>query len=224
MLALKEGWDQGQQIQEGITSGAYADKFKKAWDYAGDVSNTVTTGLNDFMTGTNTLTDISQLPAQGMDLYGGTTGARWDLLGGPTPMNAGVSGFSGNFGGHTITSAPGESIIGSTSNFAMPVDQFALEGSTQLTVDPMTGLQTSTIGDAASAAEASMLAKGGALAGLGLNAYDIANQGITANNAMGLLGSGIMAGTTMLGLSNAWNPLGWALLGGSAIGGLTDWW
>ena len=77
---------------------------------------------------------------------------------------------------------------------------------------------------AASAAEASMLSKAGALAGLGLNAYDMFDQGITANNAMGMLGSGIMAGTTMMGLSNAWNPLGWGLLGASAIGGLTDWW
>jgi hypothetical protein len=77
---------------------------------------------------------------------------------------------------------------------------------------------------AASAAEASMLSKAGALAGLGLNAYDMFDQGVTANNAMGLLGSGIMAGTTMMGLSNAWNPLGWGLLGASAIGGLTDWW
>ena len=74
------------------------------------------------------------------------------------------------------------------------------------------------------AAEASALSKIGSIAGIGLNAYDMANQGITANNMMGLLGSGIMAGTTMLGLANAWNPVGWALLGASALGSLTDWW
>ena len=91
--------------------------------------------------------------------------------------------------------------------------------------DAYTGMQAGEEAIAsAGAAEASALSKIGSIAGIGLNAYDIANQGVTANNMMGLLGSGIMAGTTMLGLANAWNPVGWALLGASAIGSLTDWW
>ncbi len=89
--------------------------------------------------------------------------------------------------------------------------------------DAYTGMQAGAeVGSVA--AEASALSKIGSIAGIGLNAYDMANQGITANNMMGLLGSGIMAGTTMLGLANAWNPVGWALLGASALGSLTDWW
>ena len=89
--------------------------------------------------------------------------------------------------------------------------------------DAYTGMQAGAeVGSAA--AEASALSKIGSVAGIGLNAYDMANQGITANNMMGLLGSGIMAGTTMLGLANSWNPVGWALLGASALGSLTDWW
>ena len=98
------------------------------------------------------------------------------------------------------------------------------------TVETLDGVQVTGQGlqntskAATAAGEASMLSKAGSLAGIGLNAYDMFDQGITANNTMGLLGSGIMAGTTMLGLSNAWNPVGWALLGASAVGGLTDWW
>ena len=89
--------------------------------------------------------------------------------------------------------------------------------------DAYTGMQAGAeVGSAA--AEASALSKIGSIAGLGLNAYDIANQGVTANNMMGLMGSGIMASTAMLGLSQAWNPVGWALLGASALGSLTDWW
>ena len=91
--------------------------------------------------------------------------------------------------------------------------------------DAYTGMQAGEQALAsAGAAEASMLSKVGSIAGLGLNAYDIANQGVTANNMMGLMGSGIMASTAMLGLSQAWNPVGWALLGASALGSLTDWW
>ena len=89
--------------------------------------------------------------------------------------------------------------------------------------DAYTGMQAGAeVGSAA--AEASALSKIGSIAGIGLNAFDMANQGVTANNMMGLMGSGIMASKAMLGLSQAWNPVGWALLGASALGSLTDWW
>jgi len=76
----------------------------------------------------------------------------------------------------------------------------------------------------------------GSAAGVGMNIYDMTEQGITPGNMMGLLGSGmlgasalgsmgIMSGATAgLGLANAWNPIGWALLGGSIAGSLFDWW
>ena len=58
----------------------------------------------------------------------------------------------------------------------------------------------------------------GAALGAGLNIYDMTQQGVTAGNALGL------GGSALLGLSNAWNPLGWAMLGTSAAGSLFDWW
>ena len=88
----------------------------------------------------------------------------------------------------------------------------------------MQGAQGAEAATAAAGAEASLLSKVGSLAGIGLNAYDIAEQGVTANNMMGLLGSGVLASTAMLGLANSWNPVGWALLAASAVGSLTDWW
>ena len=58
----------------------------------------------------------------------------------------------------------------------------------------------------------------GAALGAGLNIYDMTQQGVTAGNALGL------GGSALLGLSNAWNPLGWAMLGTSAAGSHFDWW
>ena len=76
----------------------------------------------------------------------------------------------------------------------------------------------------------------GSAAGVGMNIYDMFDQGVTPGNMMGLMGSGmlgasalgsmgVMSGATAgLGLANAWNPIGWALLGGSVAGSLFDWW
>ena len=62
------------------------------------------------------------------------------------------------------------------------------------------------------------LGAAGAGIGAGLNIYDMTQQGITGGNALGL------GGSALLGLSNAWNPLGWTMLGTSAAGSLFDWW
>jgi hypothetical protein len=158
MLALKEGWDQGQKVQKGVLSGDYADKISSGWDkFSGGVSDKYNQAgaamsrlpiyASDLASGSSTLTGMGQLPAQGMDLYGGTTGARWDLLSGAQPANSGISGFS-------VQSAPmfeagnmipgGSEMLGASHNFAMPVDQLALEGSTTLGV----GGQAAEIGDA----------------------------------------------------------------------------
>ena len=63
-----------------------------------------------------------------------------------------------------------------------------------------------------------LMGTAGAALGAGLNIYDMTQQGVTAGNALGL------GGSALLGLSNAWNPLGWAMLGTSAAGSLFDWW
>jgi len=67
----------------------------------------------------------------------------------------------------------------------------------------------------ASAGSKALGAAGGAL-GVGLSAYDISQNGANFGNVAGLAGSAILAGTTAFGLANAWNPVGWALLAGSA--------
>jgi len=62
----------------------------------------------------------------------------------------------------------------------------------------------------------------GAGLGMGLNAYDMVDQGITAGNALGLGGSTVL-GLNALGMANAWNPAGWAMLGAGTLGSLLDW-
>ena len=68
------------------------------------------------------------------------------------------------------------------------------------------------------AAGSDLMGAAGSALGAGLNIYDMTQQGVTAGNALGL------GGSALLGLSNAWNPLGWAMLGTSAAGSLFDWW
>jgi len=52
--------------------------------------------------------------------------------------------------------------------------------------------------------------------GVGLSAYDIASNGATFGNITGLAGSAAL-GAVALGASQSWNPVGWALLGASAL-------
>jgi hypothetical protein len=72
--------------------------------------------------------------------------------------------------------------------------------------------------EAGGAGSKGLMGTAGAALGAGLNIYDMTQQGITGGNALGL------GGSALLGLSNAWNPLGWAMLGTSAAGSLFDWW
>ncbi len=152
MLAMKEGWDQGQKVRKGILDGTYEDKWDKFTGNVADRYDKAVTGLSDVFSGSKTLTGIDQLPAQGMDLYGGTTGARWDMLANTAqPMDAGVLGFN-------VQSAPvfdatgnmiptGSEVMGSAHNFAMPIDQAKYAGSTMIGGDAVTGMETTKIGD-----------------------------------------------------------------------------
>ena len=65
----------------------------------------------------------------------------------------------------------------------------------------------------------------GSAAGVGLNIYDMTQQGVTPGNVMGLGGSALLGANALgFGLANSWNPLGWAMLAGSVAGSLFDWW
>tara|TARA_B100000470_G_scaffold56224_1_gene42399 strand:- start:1649 stop:2713 length:1065 start_codon:yes stop_codon:yes gene_type:complete len=82
-------------------------------------------------------------------------------------------------------------------------------------------------GGAGSAGQAGGSAMGalGSAAGVGMNIYDMTQQGVTPGNVMGLGGSALLGANALgIGLANAWNPLGWALLAGSVAGSLFDWW
>jgi len=98
----------------------------------------------------------------------------------------------------------------------------AFSGGANLGGEAVTGLTTATDTAAAEALAESggseLWGQAGAALGAGLNIYDMTQQGVTGGNALGL------GGSALLGLSNAWNPLGWAMLGTSAAGSLFDWW
>ena len=243
LLAGKEAYDQmgsryqsGKDLRKGIDK--LPDKFDRGVDY---VNDKFVTPVTDWYNDTNTLTDMSQLPQGGLQYPGGvgTIGLgsspaqnvanRWGLAGSSTQLGS-QAGTPASYLAEPMASHWGTELSPALKDAVLGDSSVALGPTTQ-TLDGarITGTGLQDTGEAATAidaaaGEASMLSKVGALAGLGLNAYDIAENGLTGSNAMGLAGSGVLAGTTMLGLSQAWNPVGWALLGGSAVGGLTDWW
>ena len=245
LLAGKEAYDQmgsryqsGKDLRKGVTG--LPEKFDRGVDY---MSDKFVTPVTDWYNDKTTLTDMSQLPQSGISYPSGKSGVPYPSGGGTIGLGSspaqnvanrwGLTGSSSQLGSQPASTYLAESMAPHWGTELSPAlkdavlgDPVALGPTTQ-TLDGAritgTGLQTEPAIDA-TAGEAGLLSKAGALAGLGLNAYDIAENGLTPTNAMGLAGSGVLAGTTMLGLSQAWNPVGWALLGGSAVGSLTDWW
>lgn len=134
------------------------------------------------------------------------------VAGGPGNASQAFSGLSGptssslggtpNFGMGQFTADAGGLL--SDTSLAMPTDTLSMGG---------LGGEVAAEGSAASSGSGSMAGKVGAGAGVAFNAYDMSQNGINAGNAMGLVGSGILL---TVGAANAWNPIGWALLAGSA--------
>jgi len=156
-------------------------------------------------------------PTSGSLIRGGVSPQTSQLSAG-VPQNYGIVG--GNTWGQAIanTGATGSTlagdVVGAGSKYAGGAGTAGVAGSAgSQGAKATTGLQTG-----ADAASGGSNVLGGAAAGLGvgLNAYDISQNGLNFGNAAGLAGSAILAGTTMMGLANAWNPVGWALLAGSA--------
>ena len=252
LMAGKEAYDQmgemyqsGEDLQKGILG--MPEKAGNAMDWMGERYDDITVPITDWWNDTNTLRSFDQLPQGGAGLQyptasGSPSGMTMGIGSSPAQNTANMYGLQGSssqlgsqLGNPNVWAGGSSDMLANNGALRDAVMQSGdVSMATQLgpTYETLDGVQvtgqglqnTSEAATAANAAEASFLSKAGALAGLGLNAYDMFDQGVTANNAMGLLGSGIMAGTTMLGLSNAWNPLGWGLLGASAVGGLTDWW
>ncbi len=75
---------------------------------------------------------------------------------------------------------------------------------------------------AASTGSKALGAAGSAL-GVGMNVADMFDQGVTFGNMTGALGSAALGyGALATGAANAWNPVGWALLGASAADAIFD--
>ena len=195
-------------IQQGYKSqvtGLQAPKFQES-----NVGNDITTaglaykgakGIRDWAGKSPGLQKTGGLLSDfGKNLMGGSPSNAVSLLGSSGVMEAlpGTYGAAGGIG-NIPTGAFDPTFIGPTQ--------------------PYNALSTSAA-DASSAAGggSDLMGNAGAALGAGLNIYDMTQQGVTAGNALGL------GGSALLGFSNAWNPLGLAMLGTSAAGSLFDWW
>jgi hypothetical protein len=146
-------------------------------------------------------------------------GAPWE------PLNMGGGGGLGS--GLSSSTSPFISTTGGSSSglLAPEVAQAAQAGSPEY-FQGLTGLQTpanATEAALEAGAGTDMMGAAGSALGMGLNAYDMSQQGVTAGNALGLGGSAVL-GLNAMGMANAWNPAGWAMLGAGTLGSLFDWW
>ena len=115
-------------------------------------------------------------------------------------------------------------VSASTVGSNLPISgNSAFSGGANLGGESVTGLSKAT--EAGGAGSKGLMGTAGAALGAGLNIYDMTQQGVTGGNALGLGGSALLGANALgIGLANSWNPLGWAMLAGSAAGSLFDWW
>ncbi len=230
---------QPKSFEEGLmqTFGAYkgGQKLKGAYDDAGGLKGLLKSGqdklesgyagLNEFITGEKSITP-DQIVGNGNQLSTPLTGASVDpWFANEVPLSSSSLGVQGGGGG--LASLSGNSANFANSGPMLPGGadlQFATntspltgaemaEGLQWANGEPVTGLNTATT-EGAQAVNGFGAAAAGL--GMGLSAYDMVENGINAGNAMGFAGAGVLGAVAMTGLTNAWNPVGWALLAGSA--------
>ena len=152
---------------------------------------------------------------KGGELTSSMFGAPWE------PLNMG--------GGGGLGSAPSPFISttgGSSSGLLAP--EVAQAGSpeyfqaAQEALHPSVGANQLSSASSVAPQAIDKLGLAGSGLGVGLNAYDISQQGATPGNILGLGGSAVL-GLNALGMANAWNPAGWAMLGAGTLGSLLDW-
>ena len=132
-------------------------------------------------------------------------------LSGPTSQSLGLTpagSTAPNFGQGAFNSGLENTSLLSDTSLAMPTD--AASTLSQGGVGGEAAIEGSS---AAAEGGSNVAGKVGAGLGVAFNAYDMVENGVNAGNAMGLVGSGILLS---VGAANAWNPVGWALLAGSA--------
>ena len=228
--AVKEGYDQATSAKEKVQNA-------KAWfdrpDGIGGISPAQTaqdslSGFQDFFTGNNTFTNADRAGSMNAitnDLIGGTASQR--LSGGnlptggllrPQAFDPGVGGGAGlqvpgNPGLNTVNPVPSGMPPLTPSQQMFAPGNVGQLGTAEQSLSQLNN--ATTVGaETTAASQAGQMGNMGAFmsaAGIGLNAYDMTQNGINAGNAMGLAGSAVILGTM-----NAWNPFGWALLAGSA--------
>ncbi len=239
LLAGKEAYDQmgsmhqsGKDLRKGIDK--LPDKFDRGVDY---VNDKFVTPVTDWYNDTNTLTDMSQLPQGGLQYPGGvgTIGLgsspaqnvanRWDLAGSSAQLGS-QAGTPASYLAEPMASHWGTGLSPALKDAVLGDSSVALGPTTQ-TLDGAritgTGLQGAEAG-AGVGAKAGILSKAGPLVGMGLNAYDMTENGVNAGNALGLAGSGMLAASAFNPALAALGPWGWAAMGVGALGSAMEWW
>ena len=219
LLAAKETYDQTNDAYKGGQNIA-----KKAGEFGQDLYQSGQDGI----TGLKNIFGNSYSPTSGA-LSEGINSALQSSIGGGASGSLGNQAYTmGRGGADTIMGAEWAS---NPSQFSPALKEAFMPGLAEGTANvaksvPVanSGLQVGTevASDVAAAGGADYFGGAAAAAGVGLSAYDISQQGATFGNVTGLLGSGVMAGTTLFGLSQAWNPVGWTLLGASAVDSIFD--
>jgi hypothetical protein len=165
------------------------------------------------------LTGLASTPDPFASLTGGGSMGNSGLLA-PQAAQAAQAGSPAYFQQLQNLNPMSNAVSASSVGSNLPISgNSAFSGGANLGGEAVTGLSKAP--DAAKLAESQMgdmMGTAGSALGAGLNIYDMTQQGVTAGNALGL------GGSALLGLSNAWNPLGWAMLGTSTAGSLFDWW
>ena len=180
--------------------------------------------------------------SQPVDVSGGVPGVElpsvdelnWFDISGVDPLPTEVSGWGGIAPSNATGSIDSSGIFTADPNTTMGMldDLGGYGGGIADFTSDSVGAAAEGAGDLIDATGANttgmsgLLSKAGSLAGLGLSAYDIANSGINAGNALGLVGSGL--GTAAAFSTNpalmALGPWGWGLAGLGTVGSLMDWW
>ena len=215
LLAMKETYDQTNDAYKGGQNIA-----KKAGEFGKDLYQSGQDGI----TGLKNIFGSSYSPTSGA-LSEGINSALQSSIGG------GASGSLGN-AGYTMGRGGADAIMGAEwasnpAQFSPELAEAFMPTANVAQSVPLanSGLQTgSTVaGDAAAGAGVDALGAAGAGIGVGLSVNDMFQNGINFGNVTGALGSGILGASALtVGAANAWNPVGWALLGASAIDSIFD--
>tara|TARA_R110000787_G_scaffold206384_1_gene316584 strand:- start:388 stop:1263 length:876 start_codon:yes stop_codon:yes gene_type:complete len=221
LLAAKETYDQTNDAYKGGQNIA-----KKAGEFGQDLYQSGQDGI----TGLKNIFGNSYSPTSGA-LSEGINSALQSSIGGGASGSLGNQAYTMGRGGADALMNP--HWASDTSNFSPALKEAFMpglaEGTTKVAQSvPVanSGLQkgAEVVGaQGAATAGKDYLGAAGAALGVGLSVNDMFQNGINFGNVTGALGSGILGASALtVGAANAWNPVGWALLGASAVDSIFD--